>query len=55
MAAVDEPTIKAYIENQKWGEDDHGFKNLAGPPSLEPGYQPGFFGRQGKCRSTRRI
>ena len=24
-----EETIKAYIENQKWDEDDHGFKITA--------------------------
>jgi len=27
--AVDEATIKAYIENQKWDEDDEGFKITA--------------------------
>ena len=26
VGAVDEATIKAYIENQKWDEDDQGFK-----------------------------
>jgi hypothetical protein len=26
---VDEATIKAYIENQKWDEDDEGFKITA--------------------------
>ena len=29
VGAVDEETIKAYIENQKWDEDDHGFKITA--------------------------
>jgi len=29
VGAVDEATIKAYIENQKWDEDDHGFKITA--------------------------
>ncbi len=28
-ATVDEATIKAYIENQKWDEDDEGFKITA--------------------------
>jgi hypothetical protein len=32
--AVDEQTIKAYIESQKWDEDDQGFK-ITAPPSLE--------------------
>jgi REP element-mobilizing transposase RayT len=26
VGAVDEATIKAYIENQKWDEDEEGFK-----------------------------
>jgi REP element-mobilizing transposase RayT len=26
VSAVDEATIKAHIENQKWDEDDEGFK-----------------------------
>jgi hypothetical protein len=26
---VDEETIKAYIENQKWDQDDQGFKITA--------------------------
>jgi hypothetical protein len=30
VSAVDEATIKAYIENQKWGEDDEGF-NIRAP------------------------
>ena len=29
VGAVDEATIKAYIESQKWDEDDHGFKITA--------------------------
>lgn len=29
VGAVDEQTIKAYIETQKWDEDDHGFKIAA--------------------------
>ena len=29
VGAVDEETIKKYIENQKWDEDDHGFKITA--------------------------
>ena len=29
VGAVDETTIKAYIENQKWDEDDQGFKITA--------------------------
>ena len=29
VGAVDEQTIKAYIENQKWNEDDQGFKITA--------------------------
>ncbi|MFL6447362.1 MAG: transposase [Bryobacteraceae bacterium] len=29
VGAVDEETIKAYIENQTWDEDDHGFKITA--------------------------
>jgi len=29
VAAVDEKTIMAYIENQKWDEDDQGFKITA--------------------------
>lgn len=32
--AVDEQTIKAYIESQKWDEDDQGFM-ITAPPSLE--------------------
>src|SRR3974377_471607 len=31
VGAVDEATIKAYIENQKWDEDDQGFKVTAPP------------------------
>ena len=30
VGAVDEETIKKYIENQKWDEDDQGFK-ITGP------------------------
>jgi putative transposase len=29
VGAVDEKTIQEYIENQKWDEDDHGFKITA--------------------------
>ena len=29
VGAVDEETIKAYIENQKWDEDDQGFQITA--------------------------
>jgi putative transposase len=29
VGAVDEETIKAYVENQKWDEDDQGFKITA--------------------------
>jgi putative transposase len=29
VGAVDEETIKAYIENQRWDEDDQGFKTAA--------------------------
>jgi len=29
VGAVDEATIKAYIESQKWDEDEHGFKITA--------------------------
>jgi putative transposase len=29
VGAVDETTIREYIENQKWDEDDHGFKITA--------------------------
>jgi hypothetical protein len=29
VGAVDEATIKAYIENQKWDEDDESFKITA--------------------------
>jgi hypothetical protein len=29
VGAVDEQTIKAYIENQKWDEDEQGFKITA--------------------------
>ena len=29
VGAVDEGTIKAYIENQKWDEDEEGFKIAA--------------------------
>jgi len=36
VGAVDEATIKAYIENQKWDQNDQGFKVSQRPPSLEP-------------------
>jgi hypothetical protein len=29
VGAVDEATIKAYIENQRWDEDDESFKITA--------------------------
>jgi hypothetical protein len=32
VGAVDEQTIKQYIENQRWDEDDQGFK-IAAPTS----------------------
>ena len=32
VGAVDEQTIKQYIENQRWDEDDQGFK-ITAPPS----------------------
>ena len=31
VGAVDEETIKVYIENQKWDEDDQGFQITAPP------------------------
>jgi putative transposase len=34
VGAVEEQTIKAYIESQKWDEDDQGFM-ITAPPSLE--------------------
>jgi putative transposase len=36
VGAVDEETIRAYIENQKWDEGDQGFKITAPPTGLEP-------------------
>src|ERR1022692_528281 len=33
VGAVDEQVIKAYIENQKWDEDDQGFKIKIGRAS----------------------
>ena len=44
VGAVDEATIKACIENQKWDEDDQGFK-ITAPPILEPAVSRGFFRR----------
>ena len=38
--AVDEQTIKASIENQKWDEDDHGFKIAAPHRAFEAALQP---------------
>jgi hypothetical protein len=35
VGAVDEATIKAYIENQQWGDDDEAFR-ITGPPSPKP-------------------
>ena len=40
VGAVDEATIKAYIENQKWDEDDEGFK-ITAPTEPWAGSQPG--------------
>jgi hypothetical protein len=40
VGAVDEDTIKAYIENQKWVEDDQGLK-ITAPTSPRAGYQLG--------------
>jgi hypothetical protein len=34
VGAVDVATIKAYIENQKWDEDDEGFKITAPTEAL---------------------
>jgi hypothetical protein len=31
VGAVDEDTIKRYIESQKWDDDDQGFKITAPP------------------------
>ena len=39
VGAVDEATIKAYIENQQWGEDDESFK-ITAPTKPEAGSQP---------------
>jgi hypothetical protein len=44
VGAVDEKTIKAYDENQKWDEDDQGSKSER-PPSLEPAESSGGFSR----------
>ena len=44
VGAVDEATIKAYIENQKWDEDDQGFK-ITAPPSLKPAVSREFLRR----------
>lgn len=35
VGAVDEKTIREYIENQKWNEDEEGFK-ITAPASLKP-------------------
>src|SRR3954447_14364150 len=35
VGAVDEETIRSYIENQKWDEDDQGFK-ITAPTELKP-------------------
>jgi hypothetical protein len=40
VGAVDEETIKAYIENQKWDEDDQGFK-ITAPIEPQAGSEPG--------------
>jgi hypothetical protein len=41
--AVDEKTIMEYIENQKWDEDDQGFK-ITAPTEPRSGLQPGALG-----------
>ena len=49
VGAVDEATIKAYIENQKWMKT-MSRSRLQRPPSLEPALQPGTFRRlQPQC------
>ena len=40
VGAVDEATIRQYIENQKWDEDDQGFK-ITAPAEPYAGSQPG--------------
>jgi hypothetical protein len=40
VGPVDEETIKAYIENQRWDEDDQGFKVTA-PIEPRAGSEPG--------------
>ena len=42
VGAVDEATIKAYIESQKWDEDDHCLKDRQRPPSLELRLSAGY-------------
>ena len=40
VGAVDEATIKAYIESQQWDEDDQGFE-ITAPTEPSAGSQPG--------------
>jgi hypothetical protein len=40
VGAVDEQTVKQYIENQKWDEDDQGFK-ITAPTEPQAGSEPG--------------
>jgi hypothetical protein len=40
VGTVDEATIKAYIESQKWDEDDQGFKITAPTERLKPALSP---------------
>jgi putative transposase len=44
VGAVDEQTIKAYIENQTWDEDDQGFK-ITAQRALRRLYSRGYFRR----------
>jgi len=39
VGAVDEQTIKAYIENQKWDDEDQGFK-ITAPTEPSGGFKP---------------
>jgi hypothetical protein len=39
VGAVDEATIKAYIESQKWDKDDQGFK-ITAPTEPSAGSSP---------------
>ncbi len=44
LGAVDEATIKAYFDNQKWDENDQDSRSPL-PPNLGPAVSRGFFGR----------